>query len=160
MQNHVRIRLARSGDAQAIADLANELGRQSGASGAAMDRQRVTVDLIDADNGLDVLVAELDLTIVAYALHHIGYETAHGAKGRYLSDLFVAPAARRKGVATALIARIAKITRDEGGEFLWWLGKQETEAARALYARLANVSEPVTAYAATDDDFHRLADAD
>ena len=85
MQNHLRIRPARSGDAQAIADLANDLGRQSGGSGAAMDGDRVTADFINADNGLDVLVADKDLEIVGYALHHIGYETAQGARGRYLS---------------------------------------------------------------------------
>lgn len=147
-------------DAAAIAALVNLIGARSGGTGQAMTAEIVDRNLIAGDPGLSVLVAEVDGAVVGIALHTVAYETAFAAKGRYLSDLAVDPAHRRRGVARALLARLARLTRDEGGEFLWWVGKDSLPDGAELYRRIADTTQPVTAYAVTREAFEALLTLD
>lgn len=151
------VRPAALEDADAIASLCNQLARDSGEDGTGMSGEKVVADLLAPGSGFYVVVAESGAAVVGYALSHIAYETAHGAKGHYLSDLFVAPDARNRGIASALIAAVAAHAKDEGGEFIWWVEQNDSLAAKALYAKMANVTVPVTAYAATETRFTQLA---
>lgn len=151
------IRTAVPGDADAVAELCNGLARHTGEAGDKMTGQRVVADFLAPGSGLDLFVADRAGDVVGYALYNVAYETAFAAKGLYLSDLFVAPEARRLGIATALIAAVADMARQRGGEFVWWVEKNDSPAAKTLYARLANLSVPVTAFAATDASFKELS---
>lgn len=144
-------------DAGAIAELCNGLAVHSGESGTMMDAAKVLNHLLPPDSGFALLVAERNGAVVGYALYQVAYESAHGAKGLYLSDLFVAPKARRMGIASALIAEVAARGKRDGGEFLWWVEKVDSPVAKTLYGKLADISVPVTAFAATRDAFDALA---
>lgn len=150
------IRTAIASDADAIARFANALGCETGGDGTAMTADEVHRTFIEDDNDLHVLVAELAGEPVGYALHSVAYETAFAAKGRYLSDLYVASDARGRGIARALMARLARLTRDEGGSFLWWIAKPNMPDGLTLYGQVADVSDPVTAFASTGDHFEAL----
>ena len=56
----------------------------------------------------------------------------------YLQDLFVAPEARGKGVGAALIRQVETIARASGASRVYWLTKEDTMSARALYDKLAD----------------------
>ncbi|MEM6492144.1 MAG: GNAT family N-acetyltransferase, partial [Pseudomonadota bacterium] len=119
-----------------------------------------TRDVFFSDRyGLRALVVEQAGAVVGYASHRLEFESAFNAVGRYLSDLYVAPGHRRRGVARALIAAVARLTADEGGAFVWWVARADPQATDALYRRLADVEAPVTAFAATQDRFRALAAA-
>jgi GNAT superfamily N-acetyltransferase len=52
-------------------------------------------------------VAEVEGVVVGYAFFALGYSTDVAARSMWLHDLFVAPAARRCGVGSALMAAVA-----------------------------------------------------
>ncbi|MEO1688046.1 MAG: GNAT family N-acetyltransferase, partial [Pseudomonadota bacterium] len=110
------------------------------------------------DTELRALVAELDGRVAGMALHLFAYETAYAQRGRYLQDIAVFPWARRRGVARALIARLAALTRDEGGMFLWWMNMDTMPEGRALYRKICDQEATVVSFAVTQSRFQALAD--
>lgn len=66
------------------------------------------------------LIAEWDGTPAGFALYHWTFSTFRGKPGRWLEDLWVEPAHRRRGIARALFARLSADTLAEGGARLGW----------------------------------------
>lgn len=156
----LRVRPAEDRDAGAMADLLNLIVKRIEPDlPGAMSAEIVRRDVLSPDTPLGALVAELDGEVAGVALHLFAYEAAYAARGRYLQDLAVAPALRRRGVATALIAALARLTRAEGGEFVWWINVEAMPEGRALYRRLCDFEEPLVSFAITRETFARLADA-
>lgn len=153
------IRIAEPRDAEAIAEMANALARHVGVGGASMTA-RTTLDALFATppTGLEahVAVLERDAPPIGYAMHHIAYESAYAAKGRYLSDLFVSPSARGLGAGRALMRAVARRADAEGGAFIWWVTTQSEGAAHRLYAQVADIRETATCCAATGAAFRVL----
>lgn len=67
-----------------------------------------------------------------------------GSLGLYLDDLFTAPAARRRGVGTALLAAVARVAADEGASVVRWITAQDNATARSLYDTVAAATPWVT----------------
>jgi GNAT superfamily N-acetyltransferase len=59
----------------------------------------------------------------------------------YLEDLFVDPAARGGGVATALIQNLVDLGRARGWSRLYWHTKQDNTTARRVYDRFTPVGD-------------------
>ena len=55
----------------------------------------------------------------------------------YLEDLYVAPAARKRGVATALIEDLIQLGRARKWSRLYWHTREDNRAARRVYDRFA-----------------------
>ena len=66
------------------------------------------------------LVAEVGGEPAGIALYHWTFSTFLARHGRWLEDLWVEPHYRRRGIAKALFARLAKDTLAEGGGRLAW----------------------------------------
>ncbi len=66
------------------------------------------------------LIAEVDGAPAGFALYHWTFSTFLGRPGRWLEDLWVDPAFRRRGIARALFARLSAETLAEGGGRLAW----------------------------------------
>ncbi|GAA4909494.1 GNAT family N-acetyltransferase [Streptomyces coeruleoprunus] len=69
--------------------------------------------------------------------HYLFHATVWDAGGCYLQDLFVDEAARGRGVARALIERVADAARERGASRLYWTTKEDNAPARALYDQVA-----------------------
>ncbi|HTJ40750.1 MAG TPA: GNAT family N-acetyltransferase [Kofleriaceae bacterium] len=68
----------------------------------------------------ELFVATIDRDVVAYAATFMSYSTFLAKPSLYLEDLFVAPRARRRGVATAMLAHLEAVARARGcGRFEW-----------------------------------------
>jgi GNAT superfamily N-acetyltransferase len=79
----------------------------------------------------ELYVAEVDGAVVAYAATFTAYSTFLARPSLFLEDLFVAPAARRHGVATAVLAHLEAIARERGcGRFEWMVLDWNTGAQR------------------------------
>ncbi len=55
----------------------------------------------------------------------------------YLEDLFVAPNARNRGIARALIEAVYALADERGAERVYWLTHETNTTARALYDKVA-----------------------
>ena len=82
------------------------------------------------------LAARQDGRMVGIA-HYLFHATSWGGEICYLQDLFTAPEARGRGVATALIEAVAAAARARGAERFYWMTKEGNRPARALYDRIA-----------------------
>lgn len=82
-----------------------------------------------------------DATAVAFVSAH-GASDLFDGPGAWLSDLYVAPAWRRRGVARALVAAVAAWTRASGGAWLVWHADASAQGARRFYAALRAVEKP------------------
>lgn len=70
----------------------------------------------------ELWVAELDGEVAAYAVTFSTYSTFRGKPTLFLEDLFVDPAARRRGVARAVLARLRAEAEARGcGRFEWFV---------------------------------------
>ncbi|WP_376091069.1 GNAT family N-acetyltransferase [Roseomonas sp. CCTCC AB2023176] len=66
------------------------------------------------------ILAEWSGEPAGFALYHWTFSTFLAKPGRWLEDLWVEPEHRRKGIARALFARLARETLAEGGGRLAW----------------------------------------
>jgi GNAT superfamily N-acetyltransferase len=83
----------------------------------------------------EVLVAEDDGGAVGFALFFHSYSTFLTAPGLWLEDLFVLPAHRRRGIGSALLARVAAVAVGRGCARLEWTVLDWNEPAIAFYRR-------------------------
>ena len=88
------------------------------------DEVRVTAEDLARDGfgaapKFRALIAEWEGQAAGYALFFGYYSTWRGA-GIYLEDVFVRPAFRGRGIGTALLARVARVARDENCVLMKW----------------------------------------
>ena len=66
------------------------------------------------------LVAEVDGTVVGFALYFRNFSTWEGVHGIYLEDLYVAPEQRGRGLGKALLVALAEIAVERGYARVEW----------------------------------------
>ncbi|HSZ30895.1 MAG TPA: GNAT family N-acetyltransferase [Pseudonocardiaceae bacterium] len=89
--------------------------------------------LFDEPTTLRGHVAEVDGEIAAMALWFLNFSTWDGVAGVYLEDLFVRPQFRRRGLARALLAVLARECVDNGYTRLSWAVLNWNTDSIALY---------------------------
>ena len=152
------IRPAGIDDLASLTRLIQELIAQQNDPAGHLTVEAVRRDGMGANSSYQILVAEEAGTLEGYALFMTAYETAFAARGLYLSDLYVRPARRGRGIGRALVAAVARQARERGGCFLWWVSKPWNQGAQAFYRKLGASAEPVIAHALTLEAFAALAD--
>jgi GNAT superfamily N-acetyltransferase len=70
-------------------------------------------------------------------VHYVFHASAWHDRVCYLQDLFVAPRARAKGIARALIHAVAREAAEAGAVRCYWLTQEHNATARALYDKVA-----------------------
>jgi GNAT superfamily N-acetyltransferase len=101
--------------------------------------------LLDSASGVDALVAEVDGAVVGIAHVRSHPDTFSSGRDWFLDDLFTAPAARGRGVATALVAGIRERAEAAGGfGTLRWITAASNATAQAVYDRIATRTTWVT----------------
>ncbi|HEY8142676.1 MAG TPA: GNAT family N-acetyltransferase [Kofleriaceae bacterium] len=82
---------------------------------------------------LELWVADEGGEVVAYAACFTAYSTFRARPTLFLEDLFVHPSARRRGVATTILARLRREAEARGcGRFEWMVLDWNADA-QALY---------------------------
>lgn len=105
-----------------------------------------------------VIVAEgPDRRLVGYATGHPTYDTAHAETGIHVGDLYVALDHRRRGIARAMLAAMARAGHAQGARHLWLTAREDNAPAHAFYRRLGARGEGVMAFAVVYQDFLNLA---
>ena len=131
---HLRIRPAERSDVHAI----HRMLRDSAIAQNAEEQLCVTPDDLLADgfgtaNRFECLVAESDGKLAGIALYFVIYSTWITRRVLYLEDLYVAPEARRHGVARALMSELARVAERSNCRQIRWLVSHDNRAALRFY---------------------------
>jgi GNAT superfamily N-acetyltransferase len=84
----------------------------------------------------EALIAEVGGETAGYAIYFSTFSTFLAIEGVWLEDLYVRPAHRGAGVGRALLARVAAVVRERGGERLEWSALDWNELALGFYRGL------------------------
>ncbi|MCV7444498.1 GNAT family N-acetyltransferase [Mycobacterium paraense] len=128
------IRRATPADAAAITGMIHALAEfERAAEQCTVTETQISAALFGNSPTVHGHVAEVDGEIAAVALWFPNFSTWDGVAGIYLEDLFVRPEFRRRGLARALLAALAKQCLDNGYTRLSWAVLNWNADAIALY---------------------------
>ena len=85
------------------------------------------------------LLARWDHEVVGFALYFFNYSTWLGRPGLYLEDLFVGPAARKRGVGGALLRELARVAKTRNCGRMEWAALDWNTLATDFYRNLGAV---------------------
>ena len=105
------------------------------------------------------LIAEWEGKPAGYALFFGFYSTWEGRPGLFLEDLFVRPEFRKNGIGKALLAKIARIARDENCYGVRWEVLTWNQPAIDMYKAMGAIFlDERRSVMLTDEPLQRLAE--
>ncbi len=131
----MKIRRAESGDLEAVALLFDGY-RQFYRFPAEPERARRFIGERLARGDSVIFLAETEGVPLGFTQLYPIHSSLATARVWVLNDLYVAPAGRRQGVATALLERARRHAEDTGAACLELTTEQSNASAQALYERL------------------------
>lgn len=137
-------------DAERVVAMIAALSAHEGAPPPPMQAADLIGWSLGEDARFSAIVAEIDGTAIGYALFHDGFHIGRGRPGTLLMDLFVEPGFRRRRIARALLAAVARATLERGGDWITWQAHPRNAEALAFYESVG-----ARRYAAAD---YELAD--
>jgi GNAT superfamily N-acetyltransferase len=93
--------------------------------------------ILDPDSQIMCVVAEVEGQVYGFANCVVHENTWEAQPVCYLEDLFVRPAARGRGIGSALLDWLRNAMRAEGWARLYWVTHEDNAPARRLYDRFA-----------------------
>ena len=115
--------------------------------------------LFGAPTVAEVIIAEIADEPVGFALYFHNFSTFLARRGIYLEDLYVRPAARRKGVGMALLVHLARLTKVRHCGRLEWTVLDWNQSAINFYRNIGAVGrDEWTVYRLSGDALDDLAD--
>lgn len=136
------IRPARIEEAGAVAALINALNSlDGGAPVVPMTAAIVARDLLGAAPRAILLVGEHAGAVAGFATGGMVYDATRAADAMILLDLYVAPAARRRGLGRGLVAGLAAEAARRGAACLWWGVDEGDDEALVFYRSIGAEEE-------------------
>jgi GNAT superfamily N-acetyltransferase len=130
----VQIRFARPGDESEIVAMIRELAEfERAPDQCTVTQAQISEALFGDDPTSHCHIAEADGRVAAMALWFRTFSTWDGVAGIHLEDLFVRPEFRRRGLAHALLATLARECVNRGYSRLGWAVLDWNTDAIALY---------------------------
>jgi GNAT superfamily N-acetyltransferase len=106
----------------------------------------------------EVVIARFEDEPAGFAVFFHNFSTFSGRAGLYLEDLFVEPKFRRHGIGKALLAHLAKLTKERNCARLEWAVLDWNAPAIKFYKKLgAEAMDDWTVYRVSGDELDRLA---
>lgn len=152
---------AEPGDATAIAELLEELGRFYGAGEPEPIDRRVGQinEAIFADPpAAYVLLAREGGRVAGLAAYSFLWPAVGATRSLYLKELYVAGAYRRRGVGELLMRAVFETATARGCSRVEWTTDAGNTAARAFYARLDLPEHPSKVFYRVEDGGDQEAD--
>lgn len=140
----VQVRDIREGDHDAWRSLFTEYGvfYETDFSDSVLDG--VWAWLMDAESDVCAVVSVDGATVTGFAHYREQPDTFTAGPGWFLDDLYVAPAHRGSGAATALIDAVAERATSDGGGTLRWITGADNATAQSVYDKVATRTSWVT----------------
>ncbi|MDR3264651.1 MAG: GNAT family N-acetyltransferase [Synergistaceae bacterium] len=157
MENIV-VRFAVAEDVPVILNFIRELAAYEKLLDQVVATEEILHEWIFERKKAEALIVESDGEAVGYALFFHNFSTFLGRAGIYLEDLYVRPAARRRGTGRRLLEAVASIARERGCGRLEWSCLDWNEPSIAFYLSLgAKPMDDWTVYRMTGEAIDRLA---
>ena len=138
MNPHIRI--ATPDDAPAIVAFMIDFNAfEEIAWSADTGREALTKLLSDANLGVVGLV-ELDGAAVGYFVLTWGYDLEWNGRDAFLTELYLAPSHREKGLGGVVLSRLEEVARQHGARALHLMVRNENTRAQRLYASAGYLS--------------------
>jgi GNAT superfamily N-acetyltransferase len=112
---------------------------------AGLDEMARALIASEDDQGM-LLVADDGGQAIGFAAVGWKWSSLRGARIAVLEDLFVAPKARGRGAADALIEGCADRARENGAPVVTWITAPDNHRAQAVYNRVGGKSETFLEY--------------
>jgi GNAT superfamily N-acetyltransferase len=137
MSTEIVIRAARADDLGQVVTLIRALAEFEKLPGPDADAERrLHEDFAATPPRFQLLVADDGGECVAYALYFFIYSTFLARPSLYLEDLFVRPDRRSRGIARAMLERLARVAVDTGCGRFEWTVLDWNERAKKFYRSL------------------------
>lgn len=156
------IRAATPGDVPTIMRFVRDLAAFERAPDAVVATEAMLHEaLFGALPAAETVIADQDGEPVGFALFFHSFSTWTGRRGIYLVDLYVAPAARGRGVGAALLRHLAGVALDRGCARFEWAVLDWNVDAIAFYRAMGAVGQDGwTVQRVTGDALRALAGRD
>ena len=153
------IREARPGDAAVLLAMFGELAEYEHLEHELRATEEQLEEALFGERpAAEALIAELDSSIVGYALFFPTFSSFLASTGVWLEDLFVRPVHRGAGVGRALLAAVAARVAERGGGRLEWAALDWNELALGFYRSLgARTMEEWITHRLDGDALQRMA---
>ena len=102
--------------------------------------ESLTAALFDAHPAAEAVIAEGGEPL-GFAIFFHNFSTWTGKRGLYLEDLYVTPAARGRGVGTALLRHLARIAVERGCARFEWSVLDWNEPAIRFYRAMGAIGQ-------------------
>jgi GNAT superfamily N-acetyltransferase len=112
---------------------------------SGLDEMARALIALQDDQGM-LLVADDGGGAIGFAAVGWKWSSLRGARIAVLEDLFVAPEARGRGAADALIEGVAERARENGAPVVTWLTAPDNHRAQAVYDRVGAKSDAFLEY--------------
>src|SRR5262249_5023172 len=132
----VTLRTATAADCPLLARFVGNMLADIGLEQSLEAATRFSADGFGIEPAFTAVIAEHAGVPAGYALYWPTYDTETALRGGWLSDLYMLPQARRRGIARRLMAEVAARTAARGGRYLTWLVHAANTRARAFYRTL------------------------
>jgi len=154
-----QLRAATEADVPVIHSLIRELAEyEKLLHEVQVTEERLHASLFGPRPYAEAVLAWDDPEPVGLALFFHNYSTFLGLPGIYLEDLYVRPAARRRGIGRALLVHLAAIAKQRGCGRLEWSVLDWNEPAIGFYRRIgACALDEWTVYRVTGPSLDALA---
>ena len=94
--------------------------------------------LLDESDPAECLVAELTGTVAGIVQFFPHTDLWEDRPACYLSDLYVDPAWRGRGIGASLIRAVQRRSRERGWAYVYWQTAEDNDRARGMYDKLTS----------------------
>ena len=159
-ESRIRVTPAAPSDVAVIATMIGELAEYERLSAmVCVTELMVTEALFGARPAAEAIVGHWDDEPVAFAVYFTNFSTFLGRPGLYLEDLFVRPAARRRGIGRVMLGYLAKLCVERGYGRMEWAVLDWNESAIGFYKGLgAAAMSDWTVFRLTGEALTRLSE--
>jgi GNAT superfamily N-acetyltransferase len=119
---------------------------ESDPADAGLDEMARALIASTDDQGMLLVAEDEGGEVIGFAAVGWKWSSLRGARIAVLEDLFVAPEARGKGAADALIEASASRARENGAPVITWLTAPDNHRAQAVYDRVGGKSAAFLEY--------------
>jgi len=140
--DELELRTATAADVEALLPMIRELFRDESIAWNEATTRAALQRLLDGTELGTVSIAVYERRACGYAIVTWGYDLEYAGRDGFLTELYVVPELRKRGVATRLLARVLDVARAAGAGAVHLQVRTDNPDARRIYDRAGFEASP------------------